>query len=39
LILSLINKTQLHVVKNAWDKIDSFDDWQYDEYIIDWTNE
>jgi len=39
LILSLINKTQLYVVKNAWDKIDSFDDWQYDEYIIDWSNE
>jgi hypothetical protein len=39
LILSLINKTQLYVVKNAWDKIDSFDDWQYDEFIIDWSNE
>jgi bifunctional DNase/RNase len=39
LIFSLINKTQLYVVKNAWDKIDSFDDWQYDEYIIDWSNE
>ena len=39
LILSLINKTQLYVVKNAWEKIDSFDDWQYDEFIIDWSNE
>ena len=39
LILSLINKTQIYVVKNAWDKIDSFDDWQYDEFIIDWSNE
>ena len=39
LILSLINKTQLYVVKNAWYKIDSFDDWQYDEFIIDWSNE
>ena len=39
LIFSLINKTQLYVVKNAWDKIDSFDDWQYDEYIIDWYND
>jgi bifunctional DNase/RNase len=39
LILSLINKSQLYVVKNAWDKIDSFDDWQYDEFIIDWSNE
>ena len=39
LILSLINKNQLFVVKNAWEKIDSFDDWQYDEFIVDWTNE
>lgn len=39
LILSIINKTQLYVVKNAWDKIDSFDDWQYDEFIVDWSNE
>jgi hypothetical protein len=39
LIFSLINKTQLYAVKNAWEKIDSFDDWQYDEYIIDWSNE
>lgn len=39
LILSLINKNQLYVVKNAWEKIDSFDDWQYDEFIVDWTNE
>jgi len=39
LIFSLINKTELYAVKNAWEKIDSFDDWQYDEYIIDWSNE
>jgi len=39
LILALINKTQIYVVKQAWDKIDSFDDWQYDEFIIDWSHE
>ena len=39
LILAMINKTQIYVVKQAWDKIDSFDDWQYDEFIIDWSHE
>jgi hypothetical protein len=39
LIMSILNKIALNAVKDTWDKIDSFDDWNYEEYIVDWSPE
>jgi hypothetical protein len=37
--MSILNKLSFYVVKDTWDKIDPYDDWNYEEYIIDWTRE
>ena len=39
LIISILNKLNFYVVKDTWDKIDSYDDWNYEEFIVDWTKE
>jgi bifunctional DNase/RNase len=39
LIMSILNKVSINAVKDTWDKIDSFDDWNYEEYIVDWSPE
>jgi hypothetical protein len=39
LIMSILNKLNFYVVKETWDKIDPYDDWNYEEFIVDWTRE
>jgi hypothetical protein len=37
--MSILNKVSINAVKDTWDKIDSFDDWNYEEYVVDWSPE
>jgi hypothetical protein len=39
LIMSILNKLSFYVVKETWDKIEPYDDWNYEEFIVDWTRE
>lgn len=39
LILSLISDTNIYAVKNVWEDIDDYDEWDYEEYLIDFPSE
>jgi hypothetical protein len=35
LILSILSEKELNVVRLVWDNMDSIDDWDYENFIID----
>lgn len=39
LILALISEKPLFAVKNVWTEMDESDDWDYEEYIVDFTDQ
>jgi len=34
-ILSILSEVELHIVQNVFDNMDSIDDWDYENIIID----
>jgi bifunctional DNase/RNase len=39
LLMSLINETSLFAIKTVWEQLDEYDDWDYEEYLIDFPGD
>ena len=39
LILSKIAESPIHVIENVWDDMDPIDEWDYEDYILDFEDE
>lgn len=39
LLMSLINETSLYAIKTVWEQLDEYDDWDYEEYLVDFPND